>query len=456
MPVYHSGILSKTDRPDFNYPLRPQTRNLTVPFAPHNLIVTSPYSVGAIDIRWDNPRVIPQNNGLQILGCNVYRSTDTPYGPYVKVNDTPVTVLYFRDETKEGFIQEENATRTLRFSLEPDSRWLVFAQNKPMITPGTNGKTTFRVQDVKVEIDDGDGIFLEMPAFTVNGNTGEIQLISSPVYNHALQQVIPPRLPKPPNGRVRISYYTLNHQVLTVLSQRIYYKVTTVAVNPKDPTSTIETPLEEISDRSAFDIEMIDYIWREAINRNRWILEQGGERVYIFTRKWMGQICPNYDSQYGQCPNDDPVCLGTGIVGGYSDPIEAIIAPPEAEKSIELADMGLHIRYDFESWTGCYPLLNERDIIVRQNNERYVIGPVNPQGSRGAIYQQHFTMSYIDQGDIRYQIPIHGGETSVPAAYDPYRQARPTEASPAINNKPEIPAERIIRSKTVTWENITY
>ena len=149
-------------------------------------------------------------------------------------------------------------------------------------------------------------------------------------------------------------------------------------------------------------------------------------------------------------------CLGTNIVGGYEGPYDVIIAPPEAEKMIELADMGLHMRYDWATWLGPYPLLNPRDVIIRQNNERYVVGPVTPQGSRGAIYQQHFSMSYIDQGDIRYSIPITGGESEVPAAYDPYREEAPTEASPAVNNKPEIPAERIIRGKTVTFENISY
>jgi len=456
VPAYHSGILSKTDRPDWNYPLRPTTPDLTPPFAPRNIIVTSPYSVGAADIRWDNPRILPQNSGLHLLGCNVYRSVDTPYGPYEKLNDVPVTVLFYRDQTQEELVVNENATPTLRYSLEPDGRWLIYAQRKPIVMPGTNGETSIRIQDVKVEIDDGDGTFLEMPAFSVNGKTGEIQLISWSVYNNQVQGVIPPRLPKPPNGRVRITYRYLKHQVLLLLNQRIFYKVTTVAVDPNNPAGTIETPLEEISERSIFDIEMIDYIWRESILRNRWILEQGGERVMIFLRKAMGQECPSYQQNYGQAHQDCTICMGTNIVGGYQGPYDAIIAPPEAEKQIELADMGLHIRYDFETWTGPYPLLNTRDMIVRQNNERFLIGSVNPQGARGAIFQQHFTIAHLDMGDIRYKVPITGGETQVPPAWDAFRQPQPTAASPVINNKPEIPAERIIRGRTVTWENITY
>ena len=455
MPVYHSGNLSQTDRPQFNYPLRPQTPDRTKPLAPRNLIITSPYDVEKTDIRWDNPKIIPQNSGLNILGCNVYRSTDGPDN-YIKINDTPVTVLSYRDETKEQTVVYENATPTIKHTLEPEDKWYVYAQNRPVIIPGTNGRPTTRIEDVRLEIDSGDGVFQEWPAFSVNGVTGEIELIRAPVYNYELQQIIPPSLPHPPNGRVRISYTYLQHSVLTVLSQRIYYKVTTVAEDPDDNTATIETPLDEISDRTSFDIEAIDYIWREAIRRNRWILEQGGERVKIFIRKWMGEVCPDHETNYGQGYNDCLECFGTNIVGGYDGPYNVLIAPPESEKMIELADMGLHIRYDWTTWLGEWPLINERDVVVRQNNERYVIGPVTPQGSRGAIYQQHFSMSYIDQSDIRYQIPITGGETSVHLSYDPYRNTASTDASPAINDKPQIPEERIIRGRTVVFENITY
>lgn len=456
MPVYHSGHLSQTDRPFYNYPLRPQVRDLTAPLAPRNLLITSPYNVAKQDLRWDNPKIIAENSGLCILGCNIYRSFDSPYGPYQKLNTVPVKTLFYRDETEEEVVLQEDATVTLKYEEEPCGRWLVYSQNKPLVIPSSNGQPTNRVEDVMVEIDDGSGTFLQVPAFKVNGILGEIQLISTPVYNYDLQQILPPRLPWAPLGKVRISYTYLKNHVLTKLSQRIYYKVTTLAFNPQNPSALLETPLEEISERSAFDIEMIDYIWREAILRNKWILEQGGERVKIFIRRWAGQPCETHQENYGQSYNDCDICYGTNIVGGYEGPYDAIIAPPETEKMIELADMGLHIRYDWATWTMNYPLLNPRDVIVRQNNERYVVGPVNPQGSRGAIYQQHFTMSYIDQGDIRYQIPITGAETEVPASYDQYRETAPTDASPVINEKPGIPKERIIRGRTVVFENIMY
>jgi hypothetical protein len=407
------------------------------------------------DVRWDNPKLIPQNSGLNIVGVNVYRATENPYGPYEKLNSTPIGVLYYRDMTQEVYTTED-ATPTLKFLKEPENKWFIYSQRKPLIQPGSNDKITDRIEDVKIEINDGDGTYLQVPAFCVSGQTGEITLISYPTFNPSISQVIPPRLPWPPTGRVRLSYTYLANQVLSRLNQRIYYKVTTQAVNPDDPSRYIETPLDEVEWRSTADIGEVDYIWREAIRRNRWILEQAGERVKVFTKMSMGPRCPNYEDSHGQSHQDCLLCFGSTYVPGFYGPVDIIIAPPEAEKSIELLDMGLHIRYDFETWTGPFPILNERDIIVRQSNERYIVGPVNYQGSRGAIYQQHFTITYIDEGDIRYKIGISGGETQVPPSSDLYRGPRLSDASPVIPVKPGIPKERLITGRTVTFENIMY
>lgn len=455
MPAYHSGMLSQTGRETFTLPLRPTTPDLRLPLAPRNMMVTSPYNIGMSDIRWDNPRIIPQNNALQVLGVNIYRSINNPYGPYELLNDSPVTVLFYRDQSIEELVTED-ATPTLRYEIEPDARWRIYAQRRPIIIPGTNGKISDRIQDVKVEIDDGDGIFVEVPAFCVSGKTGEINLIRRPVFNPLIEQIIPARLPWPPNGRVRITYRYMKHEVLSRLQQRIFYKVTTVAVDPNDNSKRIETPLDDVEYRSTFDIEEIDYIWKEAMRRNRWILDQGGERVKIFIRKSMGERCSDYEESHGQSKDDCLVCFGTSYVGGYSGPYDVTIAPPEAEKAIELLDMGLRINYEYESWMMAFPMIRERDVVVRQNNERYVIGPVNYQGSRGATYQQHFRMSYIDERDIRYRLGIPGGEAKVPEDWDRYRSSAPTPASPERPVKPEVDKAKLVRGRTVTFENISW
>ena len=192
-------------------------------------------------------------------------------------------------------------------------------------------------------------------------------------------------------GEIRISYTYINNYIQTDINRKIYYKCTTVA-EVRETNEVKETPLNEVDAISLYDIEKIDWIWAESIRRNRWILEQGGERVKVFIRKWAGERCPCWDEQYKTSKEDCSVCRGTGYVGGYEGPYDILIAPPETERTVQLMDMGLHLSYDWNSWTGPYPLLNDRDFIVRQNNNRYSISHINPQGSRGAIYQQHFML----------------------------------------------------------------
>lgn len=838
------------NRPDFPLKYRSgDDRPHTLPLAPRNVNVTSPFLIGVIDIRWDNPAVYAENNGLQILGVNVYKAYNSPEAAYVKINDTPIGALYCRDQTKEVTITED-PLQGGRFiaGTTATGDWIAKTYHKPIIISGTNGQladswTHVRVDIKQTALDD----FITVPAFRVKGESGEIYLINSQVYNHTTNRLDDPVLPQlDKGGEVRITYTYIDNWIQTDLFRKIYYKVTTVAFDNTCEGGAKETPLNEVEAFSLYDMEKIDWIWAEAIRRNKWILEQGGERVKLFLRKWSGYRCDCWDEQYRQgkqdchvcfpagteitmndftrrniedikegdevlthkgnikkvnktmnrvvdedliniksihgielsptkkhpvlvlkkknarcirltnlnctgcnskpicnskcwnksCSNSNssekiewvsaenleegdylvfPVpkgesesfsesqlkfmgyyaaegwtskrdskkggmtkdckrvlfgfnrneidtcikelqetvknlghnscisyrpkihkgatvnvssvklvklvtdnvgkyskekqlsnnlvwqkpldslfflgpyfngdgcqsigkywsnisstsasyqltrqiqvmlmrcgiipnystrtrvipnplrpgehsttshelvigksymnilskntfykemiyrrggqcfinsgyifypikkiakkhfngvvynleveddnsyvangvaahnCFGTGYIGGYEGSYDLIVAPPETEKTVNLFDVGLHVNYNWSTWGGPYPLLTDRDFVVRQNNDRFSIAHINAQGSRGAIYQQHFELSQLDQSDIRYQVPINGGQTSVPPAYNQYREPRPTDASPVINDKPERPEQYQYKGRTVTFENI--
>jgi hypothetical protein len=120
---------------------------------------------------------------------------------------------------------------------------------------------------------------------------------------------------------------------------------------------------------------------------------------------------------------------------------------------------------------GPSPVVSQRDFIVKLTNDRYSIGPVRRPSNRGNILQQHFTIAYLDQGDIRYKVPIVDPaefvwpQTRYP--YWPYRNlysARtdppwpvdPDRAIPEETNKDNVPPERQIRGRTGTFENQNY
>lgn len=847
-------FLDNYGRPEMKLPYRSNDDTpYSLPLGPKNVNVTSPYLIGVIDIRWDNPNVYAEHSGLDILGVNVYRSYDNPEGPYTKINVTPVGALYYRDQTREQLIMDEDPMLGGRFIAGTNSTfdWVIKTYFKPLVVPGTNGKILAdNSKHVMVKVKKNSlSPFVEVPAWKVIGETGEIYLISNKVYNAKTNKLELPLLPDiASGGEVRVSYTYIDNLIQTDIARRIYYKVTTVAFDPDDSTTT-ETSLDQVEAINLYDMERVDYIWAEAIRRNRWILEQGGERVKVFIRKWAGERCTCYDEQYRTSKSDchvcfpagteitmsdftrkvieevkvgdevlthkgrvrkvvnimnrdyegdliniksihgieisptgnhpililrkekakcirqkqlnctgckskpictdigwsnsctyDPTnfvqwvsaeeieegdylmfpvpvgetnqeefttselkflgyyaaegwtakrdlkkggmseedkrvlfgfnknetdtcikelkyattelgykscvsyrpevhngvtvtvssvkltdlvsnhvghyskekclskrlvwqnikdclsfigpyfngdgyqslnkfqtfigsssasyqmsrqlqvmcircnmipnfiirtrivtnplregyhktvsnelkipknymnilvpytfykevpykksgkcffnsgyvfypvtniykkyhkglvynleieednsyiangisahnCYGTSYVGGYEGSYDIIIAPPETEKNVMLMDMGLHVNYEWNTWTSAYPLLNDRDIIVRQNNDRFMISRVNPQGQRGAIFQQHFSLSPLDQNDPVYQIPINGGHDNVPADWNAYRTSKPTDASPTIPNKPEIPDQYERKGRTVTFENIMF
>ena len=831
------NLIYNYGRPEFKLPYRSNDDTpLSLPLAPKNVHVTSPYLIGIIDIRWDIPSLYAENNGLNVTGVNIYKAYDSPEETYVKLNTTPVGALYYRDQTTENFVAQEDPMDGGRIIMGTNATgdWVAKTFYKPIVIPGSNGHIANNYTHVKVEIKEtAASPYVIVPAWKVVGETGEVFLIKNPVYNHTTNQVDPPILPDPSQGgEIRISYTYINNHIQTDINRKIYYKVTTVAVDP-DSGDTIETPLAQCDAISLYDMEKIDWIWAEAIRRNKWILEQGGERVKVFIRKWAGEKCPCWDEEYktskgdchvcfpegtkvsmkdghakaieniqageevltvdgisskvlrtmnrdyqdylysisclGRLPftctedhpfyvlkkedsscvkyakkynknkcspmqrkicyrdsepcthklvpkwvsakelkegdylltpkikgfyktftedemflfgvysaegsiswngsktkfnrirfslgeheiefiskiedtfnrcykkellrtkskgrkvlelycHDDDIatsflencgrgshnkrlslaimksdadsiksfmsgyfsgdgfltprkgysfstvseslafqidllldkigipcmmgkrsqkhstfggdnifkgefrsfyndqfkvvskqsnsvvkkhqkksldigdfiaypikdirkrkasctvynlevgrnstylvnnivvhnCYGTGYVHGFEGPFEIIIAPPEAEKTVELQDTGLHVNYDFNTWTGPYPLLNDRDFVVRQNNNRFTVAHVNPQGSRGAIYQQHFMLAPLDHHDIRYQVPISGGALMTPESWNAYRESRPVDASPVIPHKPEIPDQFEYTGRTVTFENIVY
>jgi hypothetical protein len=446
-------------RPDFNLPYRGNNdKPLSLPLAPKNVFITSPYLIGVIDIRWDSPSLYAENNDFNILGVNVYKSYDTPEGPYILLNDTPIGSLFYRDETKEVWVDREDPIAGGRLipGTNVNGDWIIHTYYKPIVIPGTNGEIANHPKYVQIEIKEtSNDDFKIVPAFKVIGETGEIFLINKKVFNHKYNRLDFPLLPDlNKGGEIRVSYTYINNLISTDINRKIYYKCTTVV---RDSTGEIkETPLNEVEAYSLYDMERIDWIWAEAIRRNKWILEQGGERVKVFIRKWFGERCPCWDEQYRISKNDCPICYGTSYIGGYEGPYDIIIAPPEAEKTVQLLDMGLHVSYDWNTWTGPYPLLNDRDFIVRQNNDRFSIAHVNPQGSRGTIYQQHFMLSPLDKKDPRYRIPIYGGQNQIPPSWNAYREDKPTDASPVIPVKPEVLEQYQLKGRTVTFENIVY
>jgi len=437
-----------------------KTNNL-YPNGPRNVFCVHPFVDGALDIRFDNPVDDPDNANFDITGVNVYKSPNSEFGPYKLLTETPIGTLTYRDRVTNELIVDEDVTNNFISRGDNERNEYIFkTMHRPIVKDSPQLSYASDTKDIVVKIDKGDGELVETPIYRVIGSTGEVFLITSGYYDHATRKTITARLPDFNNSasRVLCTYRYNTNSVPLRIDNRIFYKVTTIGTR-KDTGEIVETPLNQVEGETFQQVERINWMWREAIRRNRWILQQGGERVKVFIRKWMGTRCPDWSDTHKRSYHDCPICYGTGYVGGYSGPFDIIIASPEAPRNKEIAETGMRLNFSFSTWTGPSPLLSQRDFIIRANGERYAVGAITPEGAHGAIFQQHFEVQYIDTRDARYKVPVYPEATiegPIPEVDNTREPPGTTSDSPVITDKPEIPDKREIKGRTITFENIEY
>lgn len=454
-----------------------------VPLPPKNMQVVSPYEVGMLDLRWDDPNTLAKNSGFTIVGVNIYRSEASNLGPFRRINEFPIGGQFYRDRTDYARVERETVNWAsdwwFRGDAPNDRRW-VFKTKNPIAkrfdsAPHQGPNYATSPTDVTFYID-GE----EVPVHAVFGKTGEVHLVNAPSFDPVTEERLPPALPDE-TSVVEISYYTPTNHVRSGLDTNIWYRVATVALDASTPSGYVETPLDWCEPKSVMEVEQLDYIWREAMRRNAWILQQGGERVKFFVRKTAGAPCncclDEKTLEYAKQPSNRCLeCFGTGFVGGYEGPYEGAIVPDDAERRITQAMSGRFKEHTYEVWTGVSPQLTQRDFIVKQTNERYSVGAVRRPSHRGNYMQQHFNIRYLDEGDIRYRVPVDGTTElgwpqtrgpSAPPVFTPRPvdgalqgnapyTVGPTNTHPLSTEKDNIPDERERRGRTRVWENTEY
>ncbi len=448
------------------------------PLPPTNPAVVSPFIPGALDLRWDDPSPLEGNEGWDILGVNVYRSDASDRGPFVRVNTFPVGGGFYRD-----------ATSTVRVGPEPVS-WETGWANRGGI--GHQIQWTIRTEAPIYQRD--AGVFATTPAdvsvevdgvrawvVSVFGQGHEVTINPALSYNPATERWVEAPLPLGPASVVTVTYYTKVNTVRMGGEVKPWYRLTTVARDPEAPEVLHETPLSYSVPVSPIQVERLDYIWREAVRRNRWILEQGGERVKLFVQRIAGTPCfcrGQFDIKvrvYADQPSSRCLeCYGTGWVGGYEGPYDVIMAPDDGEKRLAQTEYGRRLDHSYAAWMSLSPVVSQRDFFIKQDGDRYSIGAVTRPTNRGNLLQQHFEVRYIPPTDIRYRVPIIGSKTSpnlpwpqTRYTYSPLRETYDARTDPAWSvetdaalplqtEKDGVASEVELRFRTGTGENQNY
>jgi hypothetical protein len=305
---------------------------------------------------------------------------------YARSADKPINVefLYLHINSGQAYL-----------SLIKDVRgdYTIQVRHYPIVSNSNSSEYTNLPADVEVRIDNAIALVK-----AVDGSLGTITLNSEKVYDEVLRQWIEP--PKPTLGSIVVVTYKYWVKALRLNLNRVpYYKVTAIL---SDGSETRLSWCPSIT----MEADKLDYMYREAIHRNSWLLDQAGERVLLYIRKTTGARCQCYlqnmkTHKQAKIPCED--CWGTGYIGGYDGPYEMRIAPFQSEQKIMMTDRGMKFDNVEETWTTITPVISQRDFIVRRKGQIYAIGPIRTPDIRGVPTQQHFSVEHVDSTDIRYK-----------------------------------------------------
>ena len=379
------------------------------PIPPQNGAVVSPFIPGLLDIRWDDPSLLGGNSAFTVVGVNVYRSDGSDRGPYFRINEFPVGGTFYRDQTQNIPVTRELVTAEhwiSRGDAPNDKRW-VFRTRHPIVkvndaAPFNNPTAGNTPSDVQVFIDN-----VEVPVESVFGVNGEVTLINQAVFNHETERNDPAKLPVAATSVIEITYHTNRNYVRSGLGTKLHYRLTTVVTDANVPGGYRETPVGYCPPLTPFAVERLDYIWREAIRRNHWILQQGGERVKVFIKKVAGLPCDcaldDRTREYSQQPSQKchtcfvpGTLVRTGV--GYK-PIEFI---REGEKVLAADGTYRSVVRTFEkSFTGdlvsLLPSVSARPILATPEHPFLVLRGAHQRQIQRACGPK--CARYIEQGD---------------------------------------------------------
>jgi hypothetical protein len=156
------------------------------------------------------------------------------------------------------------------------------------------------------------------------------------------------------------------------------------------------------------------------LQREEVLLETTGEPMVLLRRQWVGTTCLCVMLRQQHPDARCPVCFGTGYVVGYGqvfNPRRAdrriLVRVEPATDDLDLVDnSGWSPKLEPTCWTISFPMIKDRDVLVRFNHEgneieRYEILSVDRVRSLfGQTGVQKFKMKKLPKTDIIYQFPV--------------------------------------------------
>jgi hypothetical protein len=155
----------------------------------------------------------------------------------------------------------------------------------------------------------------------------------------------------------------------------------------------------------------VDRAYLEIIRRKTLALNKKvGRTFYLLKRHTMGSRCTEcWDPiSFRVTESNCTMCHGTGWIDGYFDPISFDAMTNDSPTFQEITMFGNFMPSDTLLFMLNFPLIKANDVIVDDNNDRWVVQNVRSVRKLNKILEQKVHLALIMADDPLYNIEVYG------------------------------------------------
>ena len=154
----------------------------------------------------------------------------------------------------------------------------------------------------------------------------------------------------------------------------------------------------------------VDKSYLEILRRKNLALNRKVGRTFkLLKRHTLGTRCTScWDPiSFRVTESDCQICLGTGWVDGYFDPIEFTAMTNDAPTFQEITMFGNFMPSDSLLYTTNFPMFKAGDIVVDDNNDRWIVRDNRAVRKLNKVIEQKLHLALIMADDPLYQISAY-------------------------------------------------
>jgi len=130
-----------------------------------------------------------------------------------------------------------------------------------------------------------------------------------------------------------------------------------------------------------------------------------GTEVAIFKRRWWGDKCSCRASTGQTTRTRCDACFGTGIVGGYWDPIYGFAKRGPLNLNVQTTEAGKTETNFISVIMLDVPEVQENDVLVfLRDNKRYLVSSITPTSIQTVTVHQELVVSELSRTDVEYEL----------------------------------------------------